>query len=129
MFDVLDASADDVVAVRVTNATGDGFRKLYELLSEKTGRHGTVHVYEEAPNWTLSTYLSNWRGIVPDLRLGSSFEIGRYAAVGDTLWAKALYDQWRAIAPIWPVSPEEMRYFEMTERNAAIEWVRQVTDD
>ncbi|WP_433634742.1 hypothetical protein [Halomicrococcus sp. NG-SE-24] len=78
---MLKATADDVVAVRVGTCTTERFRKLYDLLAEKTAEYGTVHVYEEAPNWTLRTYLSNLHGIVPDLRQGSSFDIGRYSDV------------------------------------------------
>lgn len=129
MFDVLKATADDVVAVRVGTCTADGFRKLYNILAEKTAEYGTVHVYEEAPNWTLATYLSNLRGIIPDLRQGSSFDIGRYAAVGDTHWAKLLYYQWRAITPVWPVAPDEMRYYELSERARALNWVKTGTNN
>lgn len=129
MFDVLEATADDVVAVRVGTCTADGFRKLYDLLTEKTAEYGTVHVYEEAPNWTLATYLSNWRGIIPDLRQGQSFNIGRYAAVGSSRWAKMLYCQWRAIAPVWPVAPDEMRYYERSKRARALYWVKTGNDN
>lgn len=93
---------------------------MFDLLEAKTREYDAVHVYEEAPNWTLATYLSNWRGIGPDLRQGPSFDIGRYAAVGDSRWTRLLSHQWRAIAPVWPVSPDEMRYFNLSERNAAI---------
>ena len=127
MFDVLEATDSDVIAVRVRTCTTEGFRKLYDLLEEKTRTYGTVHVYEEAPNWTLGTYLSNLRGIIPDLRQGPLFDIGRYAAVGNSCWAKFLYYQWQAIAPVWPVSPNEMRYYDMAEQNAAINWVKNDT--
>lgn len=124
MFDVLKATADDVVAVRVGTCTTEGFRELYDLLAEKTAEYGTVHVYEEAPNWTLAVYLSNLRGIVPDLRQGSSFDIGRYAAVGDSRWAKRLFHQWRVITPVWPVAPDEMHYYDWSERERALRWVK-----
>lgn len=128
MFDVLEATADDVVAVRVGTCTTEGFRELYDLLAEKTAEYGTVHVYEEAPNWTLRTFLSNLRGVVPDLRQGSSFAIGRYAAVGDSRWAKLLFHQWRVITPVWPVAPAEMRFFERSDRARALNWVKTGTD-
>ena len=124
MFGVLDASDDDVLAVRVGICTRDGFRELYEMLAEKSNEQGSVHLYEEAIGWTLGTYLSNLHGIVPDLRYGSTFDIERYAAVGDSVWAKALYYQWKAIAPVWPVSPNEMRYYEPGNRKHALSWVR-----
>lgn len=124
MFEVLEATDDDVVAIRVGRCAPAGFRELYDLLAEKTEEYGSVHLYEEAPSWTLWTFLSNGYGIVPDLRYGSSFDIDRYAAVGDSGWAKGLYYLWKAVAPVWPVSPEEMRYFGFDERERALEWVR-----
>lgn len=124
MFEILDATGEDVVAIRVGVCTRDGFRKLYELLIEKSEVYGSVHLYEEALGWTLKTFLSNLHGIVPDLRYGSTFNIERYAAVGNSVWSKILYYKWKAIAPIWPVSPDEMRYYDLDERKRALDWVR-----
>lgn len=124
MFTMLDATEGDVVAIRVSGCTRSGFRELYELLAEKTEEHGSVQLYEEALGWTLRIFLSNRHGIVPDLRYGSSFDIERYAAVGDSIWAKALYYKWIAIGPVWPVSPDEMRYYRPDDRKRALDWVR-----
>lgn len=123
MIELLEATSDDVIAIRVGRGSLAGYRELYEFLVEKTDEYGTVHVYGEATDWTLSAYLSNVYGIVPDLRLGPQFDIGRYAAVGDSRWAKLLYDQWRLIAPVWPVAPNEMRYYDQSDRNRALGWV------
>lgn len=123
MFEILDATRDDVVAVRMGSGTPAGYREFYDLLVEKTDEYGTIHVYEETMRWTLSTYLSHLHGVIPDLRIGPSFDIGRYAAVGDSHWAKLLYYQWRAIAPVWPVAPDEMRYYGPSERRRALDWV------
>lgn len=57
----------------------------------------------------LSTHLSHLHGIIHDVRTGPNFDIGRYATVGDSRWAEHLYHQWRAIAPVWPVIPDEMQ--------------------
>lgn len=124
MFEVLEATGDDVVAIRVGTSTRSGFHELYDLLVEKSREHGTVHLYEEASNWTLAAYLSNVHGIVPDLREGPNFDIGRYAAVGDSHWVKLLYYQWTAIAPVWPVAPDEMHLYSTDERRSALEWVK-----
>jgi len=123
MFEILEATRDDVVAVRMGHGTPGGYREFYDLLVEKTDEYGTVHVYEAATEWTLATYLSHLHGVVPDLRAGPKFDIGRYAAVGDSRWAKLLYHQWQAIAPVWPVAPEAMRYYELQERRRALDWV------
>lgn len=44
--------------------------------------------------------------------------------MGDSVWTKALYYQWKAITPVWPVSPDEMRYYEPGNRKHALDWVR-----
>lgn len=123
MFEVLAASSGDVVAVRMGRGSAAGYQEFYDLLVEKTREYGTVHVYEETTNWTLGTYLSHLHGVVPDLKTGPQFDIGRYAAVGDSQWAKLLYHQWRAIAPVWPVAPDEMRHYKSSNRERALAWV------
>lgn len=123
MFELLEATGDNVVAIRVGTGTPEGYDELYDLLIEKTREHGSVHVYEETPNWTLSMYLSHLHGVVPDLRSGPEFNIDRYAAVGDSYWIKLLYYQWKVVAPVWPVDPNEMRLYPTTERQNALEWV------
>ena len=123
MFEVLGATGGDVVAIRMDGATPAGYREFYDLLVENAEEYGSVHVYEETTGWTLSTYLSHLHGILPDLQTGPKFDIGRYAAVGDSRWAALLYHQWRVIAPVWPVAPDEMRYYDPPERDRALEWV------
>ncbi|MDS0473488.1 STAS/SEC14 domain-containing protein [Natrinema sp. 1APR25-10V2] len=93
MFDLLDATHGSVVAVQMGHGTSAGYREFYDLLVEKTDEYGKVHVYEETTGWTLATYLSHLHGIIPDLRTGQKFDIGRYAAVGDSRWAQLLYHQ------------------------------------
>ena len=123
MFDILRATGEDVVAVRMRTGTPAGYREFYDLLVEKTEEYGTVQIYEEAPGWSLSTYLSHVHGLLPDLRTGPEFDIDRYVAVGDSRWARLLYNQWRAIAPVWPVAPNEMRFYELSERDRALDWL------
>ena len=50
------------------------------------------------------------------------FDLDRSAAVGNSRWAKLLFDWWRVVRPIWPVAPDEMRYFDSTERERALDW-------
>jgi hypothetical protein len=66
----------------------------------------------------------NVYGIIPDLRYGSTFDIGRYGWVGDSNWLTLLHYQWLAITPFWPVSPDELCLFRTDERDRALEWVR-----
>ena len=124
MFDVLDETEGNLVAIRVGQGTPRGYRELYSLLKEKADEYGKIHVYEEVPNWTFRVFLTHLHGIVPDLRYGPEFDIGRYAAVGDSKWAKLLFDWWRVIRPIWPVAPEEMQYFELNNGEKTFNWLR-----
>ncbi|MCQ4334228.1 STAS/SEC14 domain-containing protein [Natronomonas sp. F2-12] len=123
MFDVLDETEGDLVAIRVGRGTRQGYDELYSLLAEKTDKYGAVRVLEVVPDWTLSTFLSHVYGIIPDLRFGSQFTISRYVAVGDSIWAKLLFDWWNMIRPVWPAAPGEMRYFEIDNRDAALQWI------
>jgi hypothetical protein len=127
MFEILDATEDDLVAVRVGSGTADGYEEFYSLLIERTKQHGSIRVYEEVPNWTARTYLTHLHGIVPDLRYGPEFDIRSYACVGDSFWAKLLFHQWRAIRPVWPVAPDDMRYFHLDNRDDALRWLRNVS--
>jgi len=127
MFEILDETEDDLVAIRVGRGMRQGYANLYSLLVEKTEQYGSLRLYEEVPNWMFSTFLSHLHGIVPDLRYGSDFSISRYAAGGDTMWAKLLFDWWWIVRPVWPVAPDTMRYFDQTERTAALQWLQNST--
>lgn len=123
MYELLNETKDDVVAIRMHRGTLAGYDELYTLLIEKTEEHGSIHVYEETPSWSAWTFLTHLTGIVPDLRQGPEFDIDRYATVGDNRWGKLLFEWWRVIRPVWPVAPNEMRYFSSDDRMAALEWV------
>ena len=124
MFEILDETEGDLVAIRVGRGTRQGYDELYSLLVQKTDKYGAVRVLEVFPDWTFSTFLSHMYGIIPDLRYGSQFTISRYAAVGDSVWAKRLFDWWKIIRPVWPVAPDRMRYFGMSERSDALRWLQ-----
>ena len=125
MFEVLHETNENLIAIRVGKGTRTGYQELYSLLVEKSDQYGHIHVYEEVPNWTFGTFLTHLHGVIPDLRYGPDFDIDRYAAVGDTRWAKLLFDWWRTIRPIWPVSPDKMRYFDMKDHDQALSWLRE----
>lgn len=129
MFEILDETEGDLVAIRVGRGTRQGYDELYSLLVQKTDEYGAVRVLEVVPDWTCSTFLSHLYGIIPDLRYGSQFTISRYAAVGDSVWAKLLFEWWKIIRPVWPVAPDQMRYFEIEEQSTALQWLQAVNMD
>lgn len=124
MYELLEATEDNVVALRMHNGTRSGYQEFYELLTAKTIQYGEIHVYEETTDWTVWTFLTHLTGLIPDLRYGSEFAIKRYAAVGDNVWARLLYELWKVIRPLWPVAPTEMRYFDVDDRDEALRWVK-----
>lgn len=123
MFDVLDETEADLIAIRVGRGTKQGYHELYSLLVERSEEYGSIRVYEEVPDWNFRTYLSHLHGLIPDLQYGPDFNIRQYAAIGDSVWAKLLYYQWRCIRPIWPVAPDDMRYFQVENRSEAFDWL------
>lgn len=127
MFEVLDETDGDLIAVRVGSGSPEGYEEFYSLLIERTREYGSVRVYEEVPGWTVQTYLTHLHGIVPDFRDGPKFTVSHYACVGDSIWAKLLYYQWKAIRPVWPVAPDHMRYFNLEHRASALRWLRDTT--
>lgn len=127
MFDVLDETDEDLVAIRVGRGTRRGYEDLYSLLARWTAQYGPLRVYEEVSDWSVSTFLTHLHGIIPDLRYGSSFSIDRDAAVGDSVWARLLFEWWRAIRPVWPVAPDRMRYFDIADRTSAYRWLQEDT--
>lgn len=127
MFEVLDATDDDLIAVRVGRGSPEGYERFYSLLVARTNQHGSIRVYEEVPNWTFGTYLTHLHGITPDLEYGPDFNISQYACVGNSIWTKLLYYQWRAIKPVWPVAPDTMRYFHVDDRDEALHWLTKTT--
>jgi len=124
MYELLDATEENVVALRMHNGTSAGYRELYELLTEKNEQYGSIHVYEETTGWTGWTFLTHLHGLLPDLQYGPAFDIQRYAAVGDNGWARLLYELWKLIRPVWPVAPKEMRYFDIDDREEALRWIK-----
>lgn len=75
MFEVLDATEGDFIAVRVGSGSPAGYERFYSLLVERTDQYGLIRVYEEVPNWAFRTYLTHLHGIVPDLKYGPDFNI------------------------------------------------------
>ncbi|RLM91175.1 STAS/SEC14 domain-containing protein [Haloarcula sp. Atlit-7R] len=124
MYELLEATENNVIALQMHNGTRSGYQEFYELLSEKTSKYGAIHVYEETTDWTVWTFLTHLTGLIPDVRYGSEFAIKRYAAVGDNVWARLLYELWKVIRPLWPVAPTEMRYFDVDDRDEALRWVK-----
>ena len=60
-------------------------------------------------------------GSRPRHSLRRQFTSSRYAAVGNSFWAKLLFDWWTMILPVWPIASDWLRYFEIVERSAVLQ--------
>jgi hypothetical protein len=58
MFEVLDETNENLIAIRAGEGTRAGYQELYSLLVEKTDQYGRINVYEEVPRWTFTTFLT-----------------------------------------------------------------------
>lgn len=122
-FEVLHFSGGDVVAIRVGRGSRQAYAEFYRWLAQLTAHHGVIRVYEEAPGWSASTFLSHIRATVPDLRYGPNIVMDKYACIGDTMWPKLMYRLWRLTKPFWPMAPRRMRYYDWSDRDKAKAWV------
>lgn len=123
MLDVLEIQ-DGAVAVRVTGTfTKQDYDKLYDVLAEQTAEHGKVDVFEAVVDFGFIGFLSTFIGIYHDIKYRDAIDLGRTAVVADSTWASLLTHIWAAITPHWTISPDDLRYYPMTEANDARHWI------
>lgn len=123
MLDIIEED-DGAVAVRVTGSfTKADYDKLYNILAGQTAQHGTVDVFEALTDFGFAGFLSTFIGIYHDLRYRNTINLGKTAVVSNSAWARLETKIWSAITPLWPISPEELRYFPMHESRKARRWI------
>jgi hypothetical protein len=116
MIETLPLGGPDLVAVRVSGTLSaddvDRYRRLLEPVMRK---HGTARLYFEMVDfhgWTPGGFAGN---AVFDLTHGASF--GNVAMVGEKKW-----QDWIATL-VDPVKKGEVRYFDLADRDAALQWL------
>ncbi len=124
-YELLDHGGEGVVAIRLTDdLTRGDFERLYSLLAERSAEHGSVRLYEEAPTFGASGFLSaSIHGFVPDLVYGDRITVERTAVVANDRWAWLLASLWRLLGPVWPMSAGALRFFDLAEREEALSWI------
>jgi len=118
MLEVLPETHDDLLAVRVSGQlTNEDFDLYRELIRDRMKRYGMARLYYEMAglSWVKPTVaLEN--GLF-DLVHGR--EYGRVAMVGEKLWQEL------AARLISPVKKKGVRFFDISEREQAMQWVRE----
>lgn len=116
MLEVLKETHDDVLAVRVSGElTNEDFDLYRELVRDRMKRFGTVRLYYEMMSLKWVKPGAALENALFDLVHGR--EYGRVAMVGEKLWQEF------AAHIISPVKKEGVRYFTMSEKEQAKQWV------
>ncbi len=116
MIETLPLGQPDLVAVRVSGtlsaADVEAYRRLLEPVMQQ---YGTARLYFEMVDfhgWTPGGFAGN---ALFDLTHGAAF--GNVAMVGDQKW-----QDWIATL-VDPVKKGEVRYFNLADRDAALQWL------
>jgi hypothetical protein len=122
MFKYLKEHSADLIAVRVTGKLDKAdYDSLIPEAEEKLNRYGKVSVYWEMADfdgWQLS-------GIWPELKFDIKHlnDFVRVAIVGDKTWESMITNMAK------PFTTAEIHFFELTEREQAMAWVKGMNND
>ncbi|MCX2739467.1 STAS/SEC14 domain-containing protein [Pontibacter anaerobius] len=120
MIEVLPETQGDMLAVRVSGElTNEDFDLYRELIRDRMRKYGAARLYYEMIHLDLNR-------VKPGAALENAFfdlvhgrEYGRVAMVGEKVW-----QEWAAKL-ISPVKKKGVRYFDLHEREQAMQWVQE----
>lgn len=116
---------DELLAVRYTGwHSKQDYDELYKYLVQKSKQLQGVYLYEEALEFGPVAFLSTCIGTYHDLKYGPSIQLEKHAIVSDSFWAWLMTYLFKNIRPVWPFSPTELRFFEMSDRAEALQWIK-----
>ena len=114
----IETKRGDLVAIRVTGTLGkQDYDQLIPVLETKIKQFGKIDLYwemEALEGWNLSGL---WEDLKFDMTHLNSFR--KVALVGDKKW-----EEWVARI-IKPFSTAEIRYFDVRQKDKALEWLNQ----
>ena len=118
MLTILSATNDDLLAIGVSEKfTAIDFETYSALIKERVEKYGQVRLYFEMvefDGWKAGSFIEN--GIF-DIKHGRQF--GRVAMIGEKKW-----QEWAARLAS-PVKREGIKYFDTSERELAMKWVKE----
>jgi hypothetical protein len=116
MIEYLEFNKIDVVAAKVSaKVTKAEFDNLKKEITEKINRYGKINWYYEMTNfdgWDLKAFISDF-----SFTLKNTTNFKRIAFVGEKFLEKLMAE----ISNLF--TPAEVRYFNSSNREAAIEWI------
>ena len=118
MLTILNQTKDDLLAVCVSQKfTAKDFEMYSGLIKERIDKFGQARLYFEMiefDGWEAGSFIENG---VFDIMHGHQF--GRVAMVGEKKW-----QEWAARLAS-PVKREGIKYFDTSEKELAMKWVRE----
>jgi hypothetical protein len=118
MFQYLKEHSEDLIAVKVTGKLEKAdYDSLIPKMEEKIRRYGKVNLY-----WEMEDF-EGWQpsGLLQDLQfdIKHANDYKKIAMVGEKKWEKWMSNLMK------PFTSAEIKYFDLTERRQAIEWVNE----
>ncbi|SIT91630.1 SpoIIAA-like [Pontibacter indicus] len=117
MLQLLEESRDELVAFRLAGSVDrHDYDVMLPILEEKIKQHGKIRVYAELHEAEEIALQALWEDLRFDFRHASDFS--RVALVGNRHWL----DWFTVMAS--PFTTAKVKYFEPTDRDKALDWVR-----
>ena len=117
MVEILPSTQGDLLATRVSEKlTSADYDILLPHLDKILAEHGEIRWYFEMVTfhgWDLAGF---WRDVKFDVQHANDFS--RIAMVGEKQWQQWMTDLMK------PFTSAEIRFFELKDRNAALDWVQ-----
>jgi hypothetical protein len=126
MLQVLEMTSDNLLATRISGqVTADEYDRFLSLIAEMAQKYDSLRWYCELEDFDGVSF----QALVDDVRFDfehrGEFRLERAAVVGDTSlqkWATSICD---VLGRFWPIPTDESRYFDQTDREDALRWVRE----
>lgn len=124
MIEILDQTRDNLIAVKATGTvTTDEYKEALSFFHKKSEQYEALSLYCELVDIDQVALGAIIKDVKFDFKHGNHLQLERTAIVGDSWLEEWATNLWEAVNPFWPISAEELRYFDLADRVAALAWV------
>lgn len=116
MVEILDETENNLIAIKAENTiTKEDYEALLPLLEDKIYANGTIRLYMEIQDLEGIELKALWEDLKFDSKHADDFS--KMAVVGNKKW-----EEW-LIKASKPMTSGEIKFFELSDKEKAIEWV------
>jgi len=121
MIRITEIEGNIIYTELTTEADVEDMERTYEKGVELLDTYENVHLYEDV---LLSgrDLLSMHTKTSQEFAYGDELDLGRVAVVGGGFGMELLVKIWKIL--VWPLVPQEARYFDSDEADTAREWIQ-----